>query len=189
VADKFTWLARVYYEDTDAGGIVFYANYLKFFERARTEWLRSGGIDQSVLTASLGIYFVVVHTAVDYHAPARLDDELELTVSVEKCGRASVHFFQQAWRRESPRAGTQAKDTSTRTESSLLASGHITIACVDRVTMRACPIPEAVLTVINLSLKNDAKQNSANKKPQHLDTADGTSAPRNVKHSTTDTLK
>src|SRR5690349_5802137 len=72
----FTWPVRVYWEDTDAGGIVFYANYLKFFERARTEWLRSLGIEQRELRASTGGIFVVGETSVRYHRPARLDDEL-----------------------------------------------------------------------------------------------------------------
>ena len=70
----FTWPIRVYYEDTDAGGIVFYANYLKFFERARTEWLRACGVDQNRLVDEAGAIFVVRSTAVDYRAPARLDD-------------------------------------------------------------------------------------------------------------------
>ena len=83
----FTWPVRVYYEDTDTGGVVFYANYLKFFERARTEWLRSGGIEQSALAEAFGIMFVVMRTAVDYHAPAKLDNELKLTVVVETLGR------------------------------------------------------------------------------------------------------
>jgi hypothetical protein len=77
----FSWTVRVYYEDTDAGGIVFYANYLKFFERARTEWLRAAGVSQHVLLQEHGAIFVVKQTCVDYHAPARLDDVLKLTLS------------------------------------------------------------------------------------------------------------
>src|SRR3712207_1993111 len=95
---NFAWKVRVYYEDTDTGGVVFYANYLKFFERARTEWLRAAGIGQQRLLERHGVMFVVKSTAVDYHAPAKLDDELKLTVVVEKLGRASVQFVQQAWR-------------------------------------------------------------------------------------------
>jgi acyl-CoA thioester hydrolase len=75
----FTWTVRVYYEDTDAGGIVFYANYLKFFERARTEWLRALGVGQQLMAEEHGALFVVKNTSVDYHAPARLDDELKFT--------------------------------------------------------------------------------------------------------------
>ena len=115
----FSWKIRVYYEDTDAGGVVFYANYLKFFERARTEWLRAMGVGQHALAADEGIVFIVKSTTVDYLAPAQLDDVLELTVSIEKIGRASVSFIQEAWRLNS--AGTQEK---------LLARGAINVVCV-----------------------------------------------------------
>ncbi|MEO6354939.1 MAG: YbgC/FadM family acyl-CoA thioesterase, partial [Burkholderiaceae bacterium] len=73
MTNNFSWRVRVYYEDTDAGGIVFYANYLKFFERARSEWLRSAGIQQQALMHTESVMFVVDSTAVDYHAPAQLD--------------------------------------------------------------------------------------------------------------------
>jgi len=73
--DNFSWELRVYYEDTDAGGIVFYANYLKFFERARTEWLRAAGVSQQIMTQTHEVMFVVKGTAVEYHAPAKLDEE------------------------------------------------------------------------------------------------------------------
>jgi acyl-CoA thioester hydrolase len=115
----FSWKIRVYYEDTDAGGVVFYANYLKFFERARTEWLRAMGIGQHALIADEGIIFIVKSTAVDYLAPAQLDDQLELTVHIEKVGRASVSFLQEAWRLNS--LGAQEK---------LLARGAINVVCV-----------------------------------------------------------
>ena len=74
---NFNWPIRVYYEDTDTGGVVFYANYIKFFERARTEWLRAAGVSQHALAQTHGVMFVVKSTAVDYHAPAKLDDELK----------------------------------------------------------------------------------------------------------------
>ena len=131
----FHWRMRVYYEDTDTGGIVFYANYLKFFERARTEWLRSGGFDQSVLAETQGVMFVVTHTAVDYHAPARLDNELKLSVQVEKCGRASVEFIQQAWR-------------DSGTPPALLATGRIKVACVDRHSLRPRALSPSLLDFI-----------------------------------------
>jgi acyl-CoA thioester hydrolase len=123
----FNWNIRVYYEDTDAGGVVFYANYLKFFERARTEWLRAAGVGQQALLESHRVLFVVKSTAVDYHAPAKLDDELIVTVTVEKLGRASIQFIQETWRGDR-----------------LLATGRIRGACVDSVTFRPCPIPDAV---------------------------------------------
>ena len=121
----FTWPVRVYYEDTDAGGIVFYANYLKFFERARTEWLRALGIGQRALLQEQGALFVVKKTTVDYHAPAQLDDELKLTLGIEKIGRASVHFTQQAWRGEQ-----------------LLASAAVKVGCVDAASLRPRALPD-----------------------------------------------
>ena len=121
----FSWTVRVYYEDTDAGGIVFYANYLKFFERARTEWLRAAGVSQHTLLQDDGAIFVVKHTSVDYHAPARLDDVLNLTLSIEKLGRASVLFSQKAWCGES-----------------LLASASVKVGCVDASTLRPRPLPD-----------------------------------------------
>jgi acyl-CoA thioester hydrolase len=137
-AAEFTWTIRVYYEDTDTGGIVFYANYLKFFERARTEWLRAAGVAQQALSQELGMMFVVRSTALDYHAPARLDDELIVSVVVERLGAASVQFFQEAWR--ATLAGRQ-----------LVCSGRIKIACVDTKSLRPGAIPDAVLDRIKTS--------------------------------------
>ena len=121
----FTWTVRVYYEDTDAGGIVYYANYLKFFERARTEWLRSLGIHQQDLLANEAAAFVVRSASVDYLGAARLDDELTLRLSIEKLGRASVQFSQQAWRGDT-----------------LLASANVKVGCVDASTLRPRSIPD-----------------------------------------------
>ena len=134
-AKDFNWSIRVYYEDTDAGGVVFYANYLKFFERARTEWLRAAGIEQSQLVKTDEVMFVVKSTALDYHAPARLDDELNLTVIVENVGRVAVDFIQQAWRydEETPK---------------LLATGRIKVVCVNTHTFRPTAIPQKVLDQI-----------------------------------------
>jgi acyl-CoA thioester hydrolase len=84
----FTWPIRVYYEDTDAGGIVFYANYLKYFERARTEWLRACGVDQARLADETGAMFIVRSTALDFRAPARLDDVVTVISRIERLGRA-----------------------------------------------------------------------------------------------------
>ena len=91
----FQWKIRVYWEDTDAGGIVFYANYLKFFERARTEWLRSLGIEQQRLKETTGGIFVVAQTDVRYLRPARLDDDLMVTARLKDSGRASMTIGQQ----------------------------------------------------------------------------------------------
>ncbi len=122
---QFWWPVRVYWEDTDAGGVVFYANYLKFFERARTEWLRSLGHSQERLRLETGAMFVVTHTEVAYRQPARLDDELRVSVQVLQSGPASMTVAQQAWR-----AGT------------LLAEGRIRIGCVDAQTLRPRRIPK-----------------------------------------------
>ena len=130
--DAFSWPVRVYYEDTDTGGVVFYANYLKFFERARTEWLRALGFSQQALVESSGLIFVVKSTAVDYFAPARLDDELKLTVVVEQFRNASMAFVQEAWRLQG-------------TEQTLLARGQIKIACVNAANFRPQAIPEEML--------------------------------------------
>ncbi|MEX5744128.1 tol-pal system-associated acyl-CoA thioesterase [Massilia sp. X63] len=121
----FDWTVRVYYEDTDAGGIVFYANYLKFFERARTEWLRATGVGQQELLDTDGAAFVVKSASLDYHAPARLDDVLTIRTTVEKLGRASVQFAQQAWKGDV-----------------LLTSASVKVGCVDTATMRPRALPD-----------------------------------------------
>lgn len=131
-ADSGTfWPIRVYYEDTDAGGIVFYANYLKYFERARTEWLRACGVEQSRLERESGIVFVVRRTAVDYLAPARLDDMLTVESRIERLGRASVDFTQQI------RCGDR-----------VLASGSINVACVERTAFRPVALPPEVVAAL-----------------------------------------
>src|ERR1700750_1735509 len=94
----FTWPIRVYYEDTDAGGVVFYANYLKFFERARTEWLRSLGVEQRKFFEDTGLMFAVRRTSVEYLKTASLDDLLVVVSRVERLGGASGAFFQEGWR-------------------------------------------------------------------------------------------
>jgi len=127
----FTWPIRVYWEDTDAGGIVFYANYLKFFERARTEWLRSLGIGQSALRDQVGGMFIVSETSVRYLAPARLDDELSVTAGLEAGGRASLIIAQQA-----------------RRGDTLLCEGTIRIGWVDAATLRPARIPQSILDVL-----------------------------------------
>lgn len=95
---EFCWPVRIYWEDTDAGGIVFYANYLKFFERARTEWLRSLGIDQHALRAQTGGMFVVSDAHTRHLAPARLDDELRVTAKLVHAGRAVLELRQHAFK-------------------------------------------------------------------------------------------
>ncbi len=119
---------RVYWEDTDAGGVVFYANYLKFFERARTEWLRSHGVGQQALRDEAGVIFIVSDTRVRYLRPARLDDEIDVSVVVQRAGEASLELAQQA-----------------RRGATLLAEGEIRIGCVDAGTFRPARIPTPIL--------------------------------------------
>ncbi|MBB5391697.1 MULTISPECIES: tol-pal system-associated acyl-CoA thioesterase [unclassified Herbaspirillum] len=142
-SSPFDWKIRVYYEDTDTGGVVFYANYLKFFERARTEWLRSFGFQQQQLAETTGAIFVVKGTSVDYLSPARLDDELKLTVVVEKLRNASIEFVQEAWRLPS---GNGAAGNNQ--EATLLARGRITVVCVDAASFRPQQIPAELLSRI-----------------------------------------
>lgn len=129
---SFTWPVRIYWEDTDAGGIVFYANYLKFFERARTEWLRAAGVEQQRLRDETGLIFVVAETALRYLQPARLDDQLSITVDPEPAGRASLTLNQRAWRGEV-----------------LLAEGQIRIGCVRAADMKPQRLPDPVLKAVN----------------------------------------
>ena len=128
----FRHAVRVYWEDTDAGGIVFYANYLKYFERARTEWLRSLGVQQQVLRETVGAMFVVGETQLRFLRPARLDDLLDVTAVLREAGRASLQLAQQAWR------GTE-----------LLAEGEIRIGCVDATTLRPRRIPDSILQALH----------------------------------------
>jgi acyl-CoA thioester hydrolase len=130
-APAFIHPLRIYWEDTDAGGVVFYANYLKFFERARTEWLRSLGFHQERMRTEGGAMFVVADTRVRYLSPARLDDLLEVSVRVVESGRASLRLAQEA------RRGGQT-----------LAEGEIRIGCVDTGTFKPRRIPNDILDAI-----------------------------------------
>ena len=132
----FQFPIRIYWEDTDAGGIVFYANYLKFMERGRTEWLRALGFNQQVLREQVGGMFVVSETAVKYHQPARLDDALWVTARVQDAGRVSLTIAQQVLlRRENQ-------------PDALLAEGTIRIGWVDSQTLKPGRIPAPVLEAL-----------------------------------------
>jgi len=122
---------RVYYEDTDAGGVVYYANYLKFLERARTEWLRELGVFQSELRAATQRIFVVNALDMAYRKPARLDDRLTIHSRITRLGRASIHFAQAA-----------------RRDGELLAEGTIQVCCVDAASLRPAEIPPEVLSIL-----------------------------------------
>ena len=124
---------RVYWEDTDAGGVVYYANYLKFMERARTEWLRALGVHQEALRAQEGVQFVVADMQVRYLAPAKLDDLLTVTVTVAEQGRASMLLEQKVWRGDT-----------------LLAQGQVRVGCVDTQTLAPKRMPVSVLDALRL---------------------------------------
>ena len=128
---NFQHPVRVYWEDTDAGGIVFYANYLKFFERARTEWLRAAGVEQHALREATGVIFVVAETALRYLAPARLDDLLTVTVEPQPAGRASLVVRQRALRGDT-----------------LLCEGEIRIGCVRAHDLKPQRLPDTVVAAI-----------------------------------------
>lgn len=121
----FSWPVRVYWEDTDAGGVVYHAGYLRFMERARSEWMRALGVDQSAFKQATGLAFMVRDMRIDFLKPALLDDELWVTVEVKERRAASILFAQ----------------TITRADGSSLIRAQVRVACVDIRRMRAAPIP------------------------------------------------
>lgn len=125
--EPFSWPIRVYYEDTDSGGIVYYANYLKFMERARTEWLRALGFTQRDLAEREGVVFVVRSLAIEYLRPSRFDDSLQVTVEPVKVGAGQIVVAQEV-----------------RRAAELLASAEVRLACVNVATLRPVRIPQAV---------------------------------------------
>jgi len=136
---EFVWRSRVYWEDTDGGGVVYYANYLKFMERARTEWLRSLGHVQSELAEQFGFVFAVVEVKVNYRRPARLDDEISISCIPVPEGNASIRF-QQTIRR-----GEQ-----------MLVEGEVRVACVDAKSFRPRRLPPFITS--NLTRIPDGRQ-------------------------------
>ncbi len=148
----FLWPVRVYWEDTDAGGIVFYANYLKFFERARTEWLRALGVEQQRLRDTVGGMFVVTDTQLKYHRPARLDDVLHVSARVLDMGRASITLEQTA-RLQTPSPSNSGQP------GPLLCEGNIRIGWVDAATLRPARIPAAILDALNPALRQPTTVN------------------------------
>ncbi|MGA7802972.1 MAG: tol-pal system-associated acyl-CoA thioesterase [Gammaproteobacteria bacterium] len=131
---EFRWPVRVYYEDTDIAGVVYYANYLKFMERARTEFLRSLGFEQDALARSDGVLFAVRSANVEFLEPARFNDSLTVTARIAERRRVSLSFEQSVYR----------TDTSERP----LCTGIVRIACLDRASLRPRPIPEHILKEI-----------------------------------------
>jgi acyl-CoA thioester hydrolase len=130
-AEPFSWPVRVYYEDTDAGSVVYYANYLKFAERARTEWLRACGFEQTDLAERHGVIFVVRSLSIDYLKPARFNDTLQVTVELIKVGAGQIDLVQRVIRDED-----------------LLARAAVKIVCVGLTTMRPVRMPQPLATRI-----------------------------------------
>ncbi len=129
----WNWQARVYYEDTDAGGIVFYANYLRYFERARTEWLRHLGHDHVRMRQDLGLIFVVKELHVNYHRPAKLDDMVQLGVKLRVLKRASLSLEQTAYLQANP-----------QDEPIMLASAEIRLACLNAQALKPMALPKEI---------------------------------------------
>jgi acyl-CoA thioester hydrolase len=132
---NFQFSVRVFYEDTDAGGVVYYANYLKFFERARTEWLRCLGFEQQKLAQEQSIFFVVRKVETEYFASARLDDLLDVSVQIEKLGRVAVEFIQEI-----------------HCNGVLLTRCRTKVACVSGERFKPCALPEPVRTAMQDAL-------------------------------------
>lgn len=125
----FEWPVRVYYEDTDVGGVVYYANYLRFMERARTEWLRHLGFEQDELIRDEGVLFAVAAADIRYRAPARFNDLLHVTAAIADAGRSRIEFEQTVYR---------------VSDGQHLTDGHIRVACLDAERFRPRPIPESL---------------------------------------------
>lgn len=131
--DDFRWPVRVYYEDTDNGGVVYHANYLKFMERARTEWLREKGIEQDALIESHGVIFTVAAAQMDFLRPGRFNQQLRVSVRPVQVRRASVMIEQEV-----------CLVLENGEEGDVLCRGCVKIVCIDAVSLRPRPFPENV---------------------------------------------
>jgi len=126
---KFAIKTRIYWEDTDAGGVVYYANYLKFMERCRSDWLRHLGVGQDPLRRERGLQFAVVSLEAQFLRPAMLDDEITVTAELERLGGATIHFLQSVWR-----ADVQ------------LISARVRVACLESNGLKPRAIPKDLFT-------------------------------------------
>ena len=126
----FIWPVRVYYEDTDSTGLVYHASFLRFMERARTEWMRSHGFELSQVETQHAVLFTVSRLQIEYLKPASFNDRLEVSVEIERMGAASLSLSQRIW----------------RAERELLCRASVRIACVDAYRMRPCAIPKILLS-------------------------------------------
>ncbi len=125
---EFIWPVRVYYEDTDHGGVVYHANYVKFMERARTEWLRDRGVEQDLLSAEQGLVFAIRDIQLTFHRPARYNDALQVSVALERCGSASADFYQQV-----------------RCGSEILCEGRVRLASLQTGSFKPKTMSDALL--------------------------------------------
>jgi len=141
---EFSWPVRVYYEDTDSGGVVYYANYLKFMERARTELLRSLGYQQDQLQQEMGIIFAVHSASIKYIKPARFNDELNVVTSISSLGKASICFKQSVYL-----VSTHHDDGKDIVVPGLLSEAEIKIACLNAKKFTAQSIPASIIKRIN----------------------------------------
>jgi acyl-CoA thioester hydrolase len=165
---------RVYYEDTDAGGIVYYANYLRFFERARTDWLRAAGISHQEMAQVEGLNLVVRDCAVQYLRPARLDDLLTVEVGLANpetdVGRASLRFSQRAVLVDQGAASAAAGGAET-----VLATGTVRVACMDRISGKPVALPRRVTRMISTQVSEQVSMQTSTSVPQQVFiTPDGT---------------
>ena len=149
---EFSWPVRVYYEDTDSGGVVYYANYLKFMERARTELLRNIGFEQDKLQQELGIIFAVHSANVQYKKPARFNDELNVVTSLTSLGRASIDFKQSVY--------LQVSHHENAPVGSLLCDAEIKIACLNAERFTPQIIPASIIQNINHMLTEESESGS-----------------------------
>lgn len=135
-APVFHWPVRVYYEDTDAGGVVYHAQYVKYLERARTEWLRAAGVEQDWLQAEYGIVFAVTHVDIRYRRAARFNEALSVSVAPCRTGRARLAFEQVIVRADAP--------------DEPLVLARVEVACVEQARFRACAIPDFLIAKLSL---------------------------------------
>ncbi|MGE0188924.1 MAG: tol-pal system-associated acyl-CoA thioesterase [Steroidobacteraceae bacterium] len=131
VGEAFVWPVRVYWEDTDAGGVVYYANYLKFMERARTEWLRAMGVEQGPLQEQHGVLLVIAQIEAKYRRPARYADLLQVTCCISELGKASICFEQRVYR--------------DQVGGELLLDGKARVGCIDAMSFKPKALPKIIV--------------------------------------------
>ncbi|WP_020558935.1 tol-pal system-associated acyl-CoA thioesterase [Thiofilum flexile] len=136
VSNHFSLPIRIYYEDTDAGGVVYHAGYIRFMERARTEWLRQLGFEQHYLMNALNIAFAVRSLSIEYLKPAKFDDQIEVTARVKHLGRASIEFEQTVTRR------------NLTTEAELLITASVKVVCVQLDKFKSTAIPHEIRSLL-----------------------------------------